>query len=331
MKKLHLLCAVLCFCLLCGCTPVQSPEPGSSEQPYINQTPCIAILLKSFENPYFHLIKAGAEAEADALGAQVMVVFPNEETNTKDQTDMLHTLATMSVDVIAIAPSDITALQEGFTLAQQNGKILMAIDTSLSYENCACSIGTDQYNAAYQQGEYAASLVNAGSNAIILRGQKQDKTHTLREYGLADALHNNGVQVLTTKSCNSSEKDAANAMQELLDTYPIIDVVCVTSDRMAIGVQRVIEKSGRNIHIVSFDGMTDVCELVRDGKMDATFAQDPYLMGQLCIRNAIKLMNKEQVPRTIYTDTKCITKSNAQSHITTLTKYLKREDMTPSR
>ena len=322
MKKW--ICLLLCTCLCCGCVPAE-PYTGSGEPSASERTPCIAVLLKSMGSAYFNLIKAGAEAEADALGVQVMVVFPQKEIDTKEQSEMLRTLATMDVDVIAVSPVNVPALQDGLQLAYENGKILMAIDSPLRYPNCSCSIGTDQYSSAYEQGTYAAKLVSPGANAVILRGQQDDKAHDLREYGLRDALHNNGVQTLDVKVCNSSEEDAVQAMQELLDTYSDIDVVCATADIMAVGAQSVIEQSGRTMHIVSFDGMKDACELVRDGKMDATFAQDPYLMGQLCVRNAVKLMHGEEVPKTIYTDIERIDRFNAQSHIDTLADYLKRQ------
>ena len=324
MKKW--ICLLLCTCLLCGCVPAD-PYEGSGDPAASERTPCIAVLLKSMGSAYFNLIKAGAEAEADALGVQVMVVFPQKEIDTDEQSEMLRTLAKMSVDVIAVSPVHVPALQDGLELAYENGKKLMAIDSPLSYPNCSCSIGTDQYSSAYEQGTYAAGLVPPGSNAVILRGQQEDKAHDLREYGLRDALHNNGVQTLDVRICNSSEEDAAQAMQELLDMYPDIDLVCSTADIMAVGAQPVIEQSGRTISIVSFDGMKNACELVRDGKMDATFAQDPYLMGQLCVRNAVKLIQGEEVPQTIYTDIECIDRFNAQSHIDTLAGYLKRQNI----
>lgn len=325
MKKIRLFCAFLCACLLCGCTS-STVSGGSGETVYAEPTPCIAILLKAMDNPYFNLIKAGAEAEADALGVQVIVVFPESESDTEDQVDMLHTLAAMSVDVIAVAPTNADALHDDLDLARENGKIIMAIDSSLTYPECACLISTDQYGASYQQGVYAAGLVEQGSNAVILRGQASDKSHTLRQYGLTDGLTDNGVHILETSVCNSSEEEAALTMEQLLTQYSDIDIVCTTADSMAIGAQSVIEQSGRDIRIVSFDGMQDVCELVKDGKIDAVFAQDPYLMGQLCVRNAVRLVQGEDVQRTIYVDTQCITRSNAQERIDDIKNCLTRQN-----
>ena len=88
---------------------------------------------------------------------------------------------------------------------------------------------------------------------------------------------------------------------------------------------RAIAELGRDdIHIVSFDGMIDVSELVRVGEIDAVFAQDPYEMGKQCIDYAVKKCNGEQVEDSVYTDVTLITSSNAEAHISELQRQLGR-------
>lgn len=319
---------ILLLCCACGTSDPQnggSTEqiPGSDINPSSSlTTPYVGIMLKSLSSPYFELIKAGAEDEADALGVQVMVVSPDQEVDIQDQEDMLFTMAGMAVDVIIIAPSNTDNLDDGLARAVQNGKIIMAVDTNLDSDACSCYIGTDDYNAAYDQGEYAAQLVGEDANAVILRGQANDKAHTLREYGLIDALVEGDVNVLDVGVCDSSEQKAEQVMTELLETYSDLDVICVTADSMAVGAQRAIADAGRDIRIVSFDGMLEASELTRVGEIDAIFAQNPYEMGRLSIQNAIKLYNGEEVERNIYTDTELITQGNAQAHIDEIKRQL---------
>ncbi|MCI6926962.1 MAG: sugar ABC transporter substrate-binding protein [Butyricicoccus porcorum] len=339
MKNIRKFCLVglltLCSLLCCACgggsakrDHTEDPTDtgsGAATQPSVLDMPYIGILLKSLDNPYFDLIKAGAEDEADALGVEVMVFSPDDEDDTDDQADMLLTMANMAVDVIAIAPIDEPALADGLARAEKNGKIILSVDTALDYDGCACYIGTDNYNAAYQQGQYAAGLVDEGACAVILRGQAEDRAHTLREYGLEDALHDGGVQVLDTKICNSSEKEAEQAMAELLETQQTLHLVCTTSDSMAVGAQRAIAQAGRSdsIHIVSFDGMQEVSELVRVGEIDAVFAQDAYEIGRECVRTAVRLYQGEEVPETIHTDVELITQGNAQEHMDEVNRRLR--------
>ena len=343
MKRLYAVLLTLCMLLgLCACgtddtvdqthtTPNAAADTqgddDTQEQPYVTalNMPYVGIILKSTDNPYFALLKAGAEDEADALGVQVMVVSSDAEADSDAQATLLDTMATMAVDVIAIAPSEEGALTDGLERAVENDKIVMAVDSCMDFTDIACYIGTDQYNAAYQQGAYAAKLVaeTENANAVILRGAEGDKTHTLRQYGLEDGLHDGNAHVLDVEICNSSEEEAAERMEQLLEQYGDLNVVCTTNDSMAVGAQRAIAESGRDIHIVSFDGMQEATELVRVGEIDAVFAQDAYEMGRQCIRNAVKLYQGETVDSSIYTDVTCIEQGDAQAHLDDIDRKLK--------
>lgn len=327
-----------CVLLLCACGwstqeyPDDLSDSGSaiSDPNSALDTPYIGIILKSLNNSYFDLIKAGVEDEAADLGVSAMVVALEDEGDTADQADMLLTMANMAVDVIAIAPVEEAMLEDGLQSAEQNDKIILAIDSPLDFDGCACYIGTDNYNAAYQQGAYAAQLAGENSAAVILRGRAEDKVHTLRENGLTDGLLAGGAVVHATKVCNSSADEAEKAMSKLLKQNTALNVVCTTSDTMAIGAQRAIKAAGRDdIHIVSFDGMQDVSELVRTGEIDAVFAQNAYEIGRECIRTAVSLYRGESVPKTIYTDVELITRDNAQQHLDTIGRLLRHQDIIP--
>lgn len=340
LKKLCSVLLAVCLLLgLCACgaddaadrtqdrTQAADNGQADTQKPYAAalDMPYVGIILKSTENPYYSLIKAGAEDEADALGVQVMVVSPDSEKDSDGQATLLNTMANMAVDVIAIAPSDEEKLTDGLEDAVDNGKIVFSVDSCMDFEDSACYIGTDQYNAAYQQGAYAAKLIaeTENANAVILRGAEGDKTHTLRQYGLEDGLHDGNAHVLDVEVCNSSEEEAVKCMAELLEEYGDLNVVCTTSDSMAVGAQRAIAEAGRDIHIVSFDGMQEATELVRVGEIDATFAQDAYEMGRQAIQCAVKLYQGEEVESSVYTEVTCIEKSDAQAHLDDIDRKLR--------
>lgn len=340
MKKIcRMFCLAACItmlCCACGSSAVNpagsSPPATASESQHstsdthtITDTPYVGIVLKSTDNPYFSLIKAGAESEADMLGVQVMVVSPDHESNIQEQADLVAAMVNMAVDVIAVAPSQEEDLTDALKQAEAKGKIIISVDTALDYEGSSCYIGTDQYAAGYQQGKYAAELVSESDNAyaVILRGPEGNKTHMLREYGITDGLEDGNVYVLGAEDCNCDENTAEETMAQLLEDHPELNVVCTTSDSMAVGAQRAIADAGRkDVHIVSFDGLQEATELVRIGELDAVFAQAPYEMGKLCIDYAMKLYNGETVDSSVHTDIELITQGNAEAHIDEINRQL---------
>ncbi|MDO4287418.1 MAG: sugar ABC transporter substrate-binding protein [Eubacteriales bacterium] len=335
-RRWHIIGLAVCMVMLCCACGKSSNKPSNqagsgadqnttSESENVADLPYVGIVLKSTDNPYFALIKAGAEDEADILGVQVMVVSPDTESNTQEQADLVSTMANMAVDVIAVAPSDEESLTDALEQAVDRGKIIMSVDTSLDFADCSCYIGSDQYAGGYQQGKYAAELVAQNDNAyaVILRGAETDKTHTLREYGITDALEDGNVYVLGAEDCGSDEEQAEKAMADLLEEHPELNVVCTTSDSMAVGAQRAIANAKRkDIHIVSFDGLQEALELVRIGELDATFAQDPYEMGRKCIEYAMRLYNGEKLDESYHTEVKRITSGNAEAQVDKINRQL---------
>lgn len=309
---------LIALCCACSVTESEYDADGSADGQHL---PYVGVVLKSTDNPYFSLIKAGAEYEADARGVQVMVVSPETEENVQEQTELLETMAGMSVDVIAVSPTSETEEAEVLTQIEESGKILLTVDTPSDVGSCY--IGSDQYLSAYHQGAYAAGLAETGG-AVILRGAEGDKAHNLRTYGLEDGLTDSGSYVLSAVDCGTDEDEAETAMKELLEEYgEELTIVCTTSDSMALGAQRAVADAGRgDVHIVSYDGLMDVVELVQDGQIDAAFAQDPYEMGRLCIEYACRLYDGESVDASVHTDVTLITAENAAEHLELLRQQL---------
>lgn len=325
-KWIRMTCLLLCtalFCCSCGAT---DPIVGSGGT-QINM-PYIGIVLKSTDNPYFALIKAGAEYEADQIGAQVVIAAPDKEDNVKEQEELIESMSKLSVDVMIVSPSNENSITEQLKKAKNKGKYILAVDTSSDFDGCDGYIGTDQYDAARKQGTYAAQLIaeDEDAKAVILRGADGDKTHMLREYGLEDGLRAGGVSVASVEYGDCQEDKAEDIMEDLLEKdkkTKEIRLVCTTSDSMAVGAQRAIAESHRgDIHIVSFDGMIDASELVRVGEIDAAFAQEPFEMGKQCVDYAVKLYNGESTGESVHTDVELITADNAEAHISELQREL---------
>ena len=325
-KCIRLTCLLLCTALFCRSCGATDPIVGSGGT-QINM-PYIGIVLKSTDNPYFALIKAGAEYEADQIGAQVVIASPDKEGDVKEQAQLVAAMAKQATDVIIVSPSNEQSITEELKKAKNKGKLILAVDTSSDFDGCDGYIGTDQYDAAYQQGKYAAKLVAEDENAqaVILRGADGDKTHMLREYGLEDSLEKGGVPIFSVEYGDCQEDKAEDIMEELLEKdkkAKEIRLVCTTSDSMAVGAQRAIAESRRDdIHIVSFDGMIDASELVRVGEIDAAFAQEPYEMGKQCVDYAVKLFNGGATGKSVHTDVELITADNAEAHISELQREL---------
>ena len=271
------------------------------------------IVVKSLADQYWVLLKAGAEAKAKELGVKVNVIGPNAESEVQQQVDMIQNAIGAGVDGLAIAPSSPDTVLPVLEQADSAGIPVIAVDTDLpNYENKKSFIGTGNEAAGKQGGEYAAELVGEGAKAIILRGRAGDTTHDDREKGFKEGLEAGGVEVLEVRDCMSEAEKAMNAMQDLMNRYDQIDVVCTTADSMAQGAQRAIENAGEDIPVIGFDGTIPVAELIAQGSViKGSVAQAPYTMGELAVENLLKLVNGEEIEERIDSGTQMVTPDNA--------------------
>ena len=98
-------------------------------------------------------------------------------------------------------------------------------------------------------------------------------------------------------------------MENILQGNKDIKAVFAQNDEMALGAQKALEAANmKDVLIVGFDATDDAVEAVKQGKMAATVAQQPDLIGSLGIETADKVIKGESVEAFIPVELKLITK-----------------------
>lgn len=88
-------------------------------------------------------------------------------------------------------------------------------------------------------------------------------------------------------------------MENLLQGHPDIKAVFAHNDEMALGALEAINSSGKHILVVGFDGNKDAISSIKNGKLTATVAQQPELIGKLAAEAAEQVLKGEKVKKTI--------------------------------
>lgn len=308
---------------LAGCsTPAPSADAAAPAAPAADQPVHIGIVVKSMADQHWNLVKAGALAKASELGVKVDVIGPNAESDVQGQVDMIDNMIGQGVSALCVAPSSQDAVIGSFQKAADAGIPILTIDTDTTFEKRLSFIGTGNYDAAKAGGEAAAKVVGSGKKCVILRGRLGDPTHDQRQQGFEDALKAAGIEIIDVKAADSDAEKAMNITQDLLQVYPQIDLVCSTTDSQALGAQRAIEAAGAKTLIMSFDGTSDVCALIQQGKVMGSVAQNPYGMGELAVENALKAAKGESVDARIDSGAVVVMTDNVDSYLEDLKKKI---------
>lgn len=80
----------------------------------------------------------------------------------------------------------------------------------------------------------------------------------------------------------------------------------IAGGKMALGALRAVKAANKKVLIVGFDGTDDGVKAVKSGKMAATIAQQPELIGSLGVVTADKILKGEKVEAKIPVDLKVI-------------------------
>ncbi|MGI9860013.1 sugar ABC transporter substrate-binding protein [Moorella naiadis] len=282
----------------------------------------VGVVVKALNSDYWRLVEAGAKEAGNKLGIEVTVLGPAAETQVTEQVSMIEDLITKKVSALAVAPSQPSSAIPAFEHAKAQNIPVVLIDTDAKWDGKVSFVGTGNYVGGKQAGEFLAKKLGKGAKIAILRGALGDPTHDERANGAIEVLKAEGLEVVTVQPANSERQMGMTVMENILQANPGIQGVFATNDEMALGALRAIEAAKKNMVVVGFDGSPDALKSIKEGKLTASIAQNPYNIGYMGVDAAVKAAKGESVEKRIDTGTKVITKENVDEEQTKLAKIL---------
>ncbi len=284
----------------------------------------VAVVLKTLSSEYWNYVKAGCDAAAEDLGITVTVIGPGTESDISGQVTMIEEQLAQDIAAIVCAPND----GDAAAAALANASVpVVCVDTDADLETKTSFVGTSNEDAAAIGGTYIAELLGEDAKVVIIYGQEGENTSNMRLAGYERALEEAGIEVLAEQSGQNTTDGAMATMEDLLNRFPDeIDAVLCHNDDTAIGAMQACEQAGvEGIKIIGFDGNVSAVELVLEGKLEGTIAQQPYMMGYTAVETALAAARGEEVDSVIYVDAQLITVDNGQEYIDSLSEMLGEE------
>ena len=170
----------------------------------------IAVVLKTLSSEYWNYVKVGCDAAAADLGVKVTVVGPGAESDIEPQVAMIEQQIGAGCDAIVCAPNDAGAAAAALQAAIDKGIPVLSVDTNVGIAGQTSFVGTMNDVAAKEGGLWAAGVVGAGANAVIIYGQEGDNTSNLRRSGYEAACAEAGIPVGVT-ALNDTARDLREA------------------------------------------------------------------------------------------------------------------------
>ena len=296
MKKIiGLLLAVTMMFALGGCNAITIDGEGelSGEN---SGSGAVGFSVSTLNNPFFVSLSEGAKAEAEKQGVKLVVVDAGDDA--AKQTNDIEDLISRNVSVLIVNPVDSDAVAPAVQNAVSKGIKVISVDRVVNGVEVDCQIASDNAAGAKMATEYLVELIGEGAKAAELEGVPGASATIDRGVGFHEAADKN-LDVVASQTANFNRAEGMNVMENILQSCPEVKGVFAHNDEMALGAVEAVLASGKDIKIVGFDATDDAVAAVKSGKMAATVAQKPDLMGETAVQTAMKLINGETVEKSL--------------------------------
>ena len=301
MKKIISILTV--FVLSLGMLTGFSSSGGSSDSKKIG------LIVSTLSNPFFVDLKEGAEAKAKELGYE-LIVLDSQDDPAKEVSNM-EDLTTKGVSLILLNPVDSDAATASVTIANGASIPVVTLDRNANGGEVVAHIASDNVEGGKMAGEFVVEKLNGEGSIVELEGIAGSSAARDRGQGFSEGIKGSNLNVVSKQTADFDRTKGLSVMENILQGNKDIKAVFAQNDEMALGAQKALEDAGLNdVLVVGFDATDDAVASVEEGKMAATIAQQPDLIGSLGIEAADKIIKGESLEAFIPVDLKLVTKGN---------------------
>ena len=309
MKKVFamILCVSMMATALVGCGGGAAEAPA--EEAATTEGGAIGLAVSTQNNPFFVTLVEGAEAAAAEAGLGLTVVDAGDDV-TKQVSD-IEDLLSKNISVLIINPVDSDAVAGVVADAKEAGVKVIAVDRVVNGVEVDCTIASDNVMGAEMATQYIVDTLGEGIKVAELQGVPGASAAIDRGEGfhnVADAK----LEVVASQTANFDRTEGMSVMENMLQANPDIQAVFAANDEMALGAVEAISGAGKEIMVVGFDATDDAVAAIKEGKMAATVAQQPFKIGESSVDVAAKLIAGETVEASMPVEVALVTAESAE-------------------
>lgn len=279
------------------------------------------ILMKTLANPFWGAMGEGVEAGAQAAGVPYFIQAVESDQAAESQLNVCNTMLERKPVAMITAAINSTNLLPCLKAARAAGIAVVDLDGNLDPEILASegiditfSIGSDNVLAGAQGAEFMVSQLGADATGAILviEGLSGNVTGQKRTTGFADRLAElaPGLEIVASLPGDWDRGKAATITNDILIRNPGLVGIFAANDGMALGAVESVFASGKggDVVIIGVDGNSDAVASIIEGRLTASVAQLPYLVGKQAVENVQLAIAGETVPTSVIVETLVLTK-----------------------
>lgn len=240
---------------------------------------------------------------SDAKGHTAMQLL-----NTKKMIDE-------GIDLLMISPKDSEALRPVIDEAYDKGIPVIVLTRAVEGEKYTSYIGPNDYEIAKEAANKLAESLDFKGDIIMLQGVISSATAQKRTEGFVQEITKyKDINLIKVLPANYKRADAAIMLASEIAEGLKFEGIFSQSDSMASGARVALEKSGidpKTIKTIGIDYIKDAQDAIRNKMQVGSFTYPTC--GKEGANIALKILNKESVPKKIEVKSKYIDKNNVDT------------------
>ena len=289
------------FALLAGPALAQSGEK-------------IAVFTKNQTNPFFQVVRLGADNAARQMGAVTTHYIPTKPDSIPEQLSQIDDVVIKKPNAIVFTPVDYKAMGAGVQKMNAAGIPVVNVTDQSETGKFVAFVGASDYELGLVTGRHLLKALGGKGGVVILEGVKGSLVSADRVRGFNDAIKEfPQARLLASQPGNFQRLQGLQVMENLMQTHAQIDGVMAANDAMGAGAIEALEGANRKAQIVGINGTKEAIDAIKAGKMLASGDYNGFLQGCVATMVAIRELRKLPVPREVVFKAGVIDKTNYQS------------------
>ena len=283
--------------------------------------PLYGVLMKTLANPFWGAMEQGVKAGAEAAGVEYYLQAVESDQAAEPQLNTCNTMLERKPAVMITAAINSNILLPCLKKANEMKIPVVDLDNNLDPKitkdagvDIAFHIGSNNEMAGAQGADFVISKLgkDAKGPVLVIEGLSGNITGKHRADGFANELKKMapGLEVVASLPGDWDRGKAANITNDILTKHPDLVAIFCANDGMALGAVETAfaANKGDKIIIVGVDGNSDAVKSIKAGRLTASVAQLPYLVGKQAVENVKKVAEGGKVDDVIIVPTLVLTK-----------------------
>lgn len=297
--------------------------------------PVYGVLMKTLSNPFWGAMELGVRDGAKKADVDYFLQAVESDQAAEPQLNTCNTMLEKKPAVMITAAINSTILLPCLKHANELKIPVVDLDNNLDPEitkkagvDVAFHIGSDNEAAGAKGADYVAETLgkDAKGPVLVIEGLSGNITGQKRAHGFAEQLKKAapGLTIVASLPGNWDSLKAANITNDTLQRYPDLLAIFCANDDMALGAVEAARAAGKDkVIVVGVDGNSNAVKSILAGRLNASVAQLPYLVGMQAVEDAKKVLAGEKVPEFTYVPTLVLTKAVLEAKTDPMLQYVK--------